>query len=183
MSPGALSSASGSTKFTAAGGLWPYCCCWPRASPSAPSAARSRCSRRRKTGNFIPNRASSANMPCAQPSRRGTGPLAEQLRAGRYKVYQRDDLIYATKGTIGRVGPIVVHVSLLLIMAGAMIGAFGGYQTQRMTSQATVSISRQSSSRVCRSRARPTGQYASTNSGSTTARTARWTSSTRISRW
>ncbi|UFP92997.1 cytochrome c biogenesis protein [Gloeobacter morelensis MG652769] len=63
----------------------------------------------------------------------GTGPLAEQLRAGRYKVYQRDDLIYATKGTIGRVGPIVVHVSLLLIMAGAMIGAFGGYQTQRMT--------------------------------------------------
>lgn len=61
----------------------------------------------------------------------GNGLLAEQLRAARYKVHEQDGLLYAHKGVVGRVGPIVVHASLLLIMAGALVGAFGGFKTQR----------------------------------------------------
>ncbi len=69
-----------------------------------------------------------ATVPGASPE-----AFAAQLRTRRYQVHQRDNLLYATKGTWGRVGPIVVHASLLLIMAGAVIGAFGGFKTQRMT--------------------------------------------------
>lgn len=39
--------------------------------------------------------------------------------------------VYAWKGTIGRLGSDVVHISLLLILAGAIIGSFYGYKDFR----------------------------------------------------
>jgi cytochrome c biogenesis protein len=40
--------------------------------------------------------------------------------------------LYARKGLIGRIGPIVVHVSLLILIAGTMVGAATGFFAQEM---------------------------------------------------
>ncbi|WP_218080161.1 cytochrome c biogenesis protein [Anthocerotibacter panamensis] len=58
--------------------------------------------------------------------------LVRHLKALRYTVHQQGDALYATKGTWGRVGPVVVHVSLLLILGGAVVGAVAGYRADRM---------------------------------------------------
>ena len=35
-------------------------------------------------------------------------------------------------GLLGRVGPIVVHGSLILLLLGSLIGSFGGYTAQEI---------------------------------------------------
>ncbi len=49
-----------------------------------------------------------------------------------YKVFHEGDTLYARKGIIGRVGPIIVHASMLLILAGAIWGALSGFMAQEM---------------------------------------------------
>lgn len=56
-------------------------------------------------------------------------PLLEQKR---YRVFQRDDAVYAHKGIIGRIGPIIVHASMLLILVGAIVGSMTGFFAQEM---------------------------------------------------
>lgn len=56
-------------------------------------------------------------------------PLLEQRG---YKVFQRDRALYAQKGIVGRIGPIVVHASMLLILAGAIYGAMTGFFAQEV---------------------------------------------------
>ncbi|MFP4010015.1 MAG: cytochrome c biogenesis protein [Spirulinaceae cyanobacterium] len=49
-----------------------------------------------------------------------------------YKVFREGETLYARKGIIGRVGPIIVHASMLLILAGAIWGALSGFMAQEM---------------------------------------------------
>jgi cytochrome c biogenesis protein len=49
-----------------------------------------------------------------------------------YKVYQNDHSLYAQKGISGRIGPIIVHVAMILILLGAIWGAFTGFFAQEM---------------------------------------------------
>jgi cytochrome c biogenesis protein len=56
-------------------------------------------------------------------------PLLEKRR---YRIFQRDKSLYADKGIVGRVGPIVVHASMLLILLGAIVGAMTGFAAQEM---------------------------------------------------
>jgi cytochrome c biogenesis protein len=56
-------------------------------------------------------------------------PLLEQQR---YKLFRQDDALYARKGIVGRIGPIVVHASMLLILVGAIVGALTGFVGQEM---------------------------------------------------
>ncbi len=58
--------------------------------------------------------------------------LSPLLEKRRYKVFQEGDTLYARKGIIGRIGPIVVHASMLLILAGAIWGAMTGFMAQEM---------------------------------------------------
>lgn len=44
--------------------------------------------------------------------------LTSLLEQHRYKVFQQDNTLYARKGLMGRIGPIVVHASMLLILLG-----------------------------------------------------------------
>lgn len=59
----------------------------------------------------------------------GLIPLLEQRR---YKIFRQGDAVYAHKGIWGRIGPIVVHASMLLILAGAIWGAMTGFTAQEM---------------------------------------------------
>ena len=45
-------------------------------------------------------------------------------------IYQKDNLIYAYKGLIGRFSPILVHFSLILILTGSAFGAFKNFKAQ-----------------------------------------------------
>ena len=58
--------------------------------------------------------------------------LTELLQQRRYRVFQEGDTLYARKGLIGRIGPIVVHASMLIILAGAIMGAMTGFVAQEM---------------------------------------------------
>lgn len=50
----------------------------------------------------------------------------------RYQVFREGDTLYASRGLIGRVGPIVVHASMILILVGAIWGAMTGFMAQEM---------------------------------------------------
>jgi cytochrome c biogenesis protein len=59
------------------------------------------------------------------------------LTQRRYKIFQEGDSVYARKGLAGRIGPIVVHVSMLLILAGGIVGALTGFIAQEMIPSGT----------------------------------------------
>lgn len=54
------------------------------------------------------------------------------LQDRRYLVHEDGNAIYARKGIAGRIGPIVVHVSLLLILLSGIVGALTGFIAQEM---------------------------------------------------
>lgn len=64
-----------------------------------------------------------------------TGSLATLiplLEKRSYKVFREDNKLYARKGIAGRIGPIVVHASMLIILAGAIWGSLTGFLAQEM---------------------------------------------------
>ena len=58
--------------------------------------------------------------------------LAQSLQTKNYKVYHADDRLYARKGLIGRIGPIIVHASMLLVLIGSIWGSLTGFIAQEM---------------------------------------------------
>lgn len=63
--------------------------------------------------------------------------LTTALEQQRFKVFQEDDTIYARKGIVGRIGPIVVHASMLLILLGSIWGSMTGFMAQQMIPSGT----------------------------------------------
>ncbi len=49
-----------------------------------------------------------------------------------YKIYRNDHCLYAQKGMVGRMGPILVHLGIIIVLIGAMWGAFSGFLAQEM---------------------------------------------------
>jgi cytochrome c biogenesis protein len=58
--------------------------------------------------------------------------LVEQLTARKYRINREGDRLYARKGIVGRVGPIIVHSSMILILVGGVVGALTGFISQEM---------------------------------------------------
>ena len=58
--------------------------------------------------------------------------LTPLLHQRRYQVFQEGDRLYARKGIVGRIGPILVHASLLIILAGSIWGALTGFVAQEL---------------------------------------------------
>jgi cytochrome c biogenesis protein len=58
--------------------------------------------------------------------------IAPLLTKFGYKVFHEQDRLYARKGIIGRIGPILVHASMLLILVGAIWGSLTGFVAQEM---------------------------------------------------
>ncbi|MEA5496637.1 cytochrome c biogenesis protein [Limnoraphis robusta] len=50
----------------------------------------------------------------------------------RYRIFEEDHKLYARKGLIGRIGPIIVHASMILILIGSLIGSFTGFIAQEI---------------------------------------------------
>ncbi|WP_239112299.1 cytochrome c biogenesis protein [Halomicronema sp. CCY15110] len=58
--------------------------------------------------------------------------ISPLLEKRGYKVFTRDRTLYAQKGVAGRIGPIVVHASMLIILAGAIYGSMTGFFAQEI---------------------------------------------------
>ncbi|NET59320.1 MAG: cytochrome c biogenesis protein [Symploca sp. SIO2E6] len=58
--------------------------------------------------------------------------LSPLLAKQRYRIFQEGDKLYARKGILGRIGPIVVHASMLIILLGSIGGALTGFMAQEM---------------------------------------------------
>ncbi|MEM1291988.1 MAG: cytochrome c biogenesis protein [Cyanobacteria bacterium P01_H01_bin.162] len=54
------------------------------------------------------------------------------LQQRGYQIFTRDRALYAQKGVAGRIGPIVVHASMLIILAGAIFGGMTGFFAQEV---------------------------------------------------
>lgn len=69
--------------------------------------------------------------PAQRPS------LIEALQKNRYKVFEEDQSLYARKGMAGRIGPIIVHASMILILLGSIWGSLTGFMAQEMIPSGT----------------------------------------------
>ncbi|NUN65519.1 cytochrome c biogenesis protein [Pseudanabaena biceps] len=58
--------------------------------------------------------------------------LAQSLQTKNYLIYQESDRLYARKGLVGRIGPIIVHASMLLVLGGSILGSLTGFVAQEM---------------------------------------------------
>lgn len=61
------------------------------------------------------------------PSARVTD-LGAALTQKGYQVFRKDTTLYAFKGLAGKLGPIGVHIALLMILAGVSLSGFGGWK-------------------------------------------------------
>jgi cytochrome c biogenesis protein len=56
--------------------------------------------------------------------------LLSNLSKKNYVVFQKSNSVYASKGLAGRLGPVFVHLSMILILFGSLISAFQGFLAQ-----------------------------------------------------
>ena len=49
-----------------------------------------------------------------------------------YRIFRESNAIYARKGLMGKIGPILVHASMLVILAGSILGSMTGFMAQHM---------------------------------------------------
>lgn len=59
----------------------------------------------------------------------GLEPL---LQRKGYRLFREGDRLYARKGLVGRIGPIIVHASMILVLLGSIWGAMTGFFAQEM---------------------------------------------------
>jgi cytochrome c biogenesis protein len=64
--------------------------------------------------------------------------LIHKLNLKNYSIFQQQHIIYCYKGLIGRIAPIIVHVSLILILLGSIISSIGGYNAQEIVSKTDI---------------------------------------------
>ena len=69
---------------------------------------------------------------CPQPEA-ALGQLAQRLEAGGWTVRRQEGStrLAARRGVVGRVGPLLVHAGMVLLMVGAAWGALGGQRLER----------------------------------------------------
>ncbi len=58
--------------------------------------------------------------------------LEQLLQQKNYRIFREGEKVYARKGIIGKVGPIIVHASMLIILAGSVLGSMTGFMAQEM---------------------------------------------------
>ena len=55
-----------------------------------------------------------------------------EIQFRNFYIYQNNNLVYGYKGLIGRISPILVHFSLIIILIGSSIGAFENFKAQEI---------------------------------------------------
>jgi cytochrome c biogenesis protein len=58
--------------------------------------------------------------------------ISLRLKKNKYSIFQQKNILYCYKGLIGRIAPIVVHFSMILILLGTIIGSLFGFKAQEI---------------------------------------------------
>jgi len=58
--------------------------------------------------------------------------ILSRIKQNRYSIFQQKNIIYCYKGLIGRIAPILVHFSMILVLLGTIIGSLFGFKAQEM---------------------------------------------------
>ena len=58
--------------------------------------------------------------------------IIARIKDEQYSVFQQRNMIYCYKGLIGRIAPIIVHFSMILILLGTIVGSLFGFKAQEI---------------------------------------------------
>jgi cytochrome c biogenesis protein len=58
--------------------------------------------------------------------------IINKIQNLNFYIFQSGDLIYGYRGLIGRISPILVHLSLIIILGGSSWGAFNNFKAQEI---------------------------------------------------
>jgi cytochrome c biogenesis protein len=58
--------------------------------------------------------------------------LLSRIKHTDYSVFHQKNILYAYKGLSGRIAPIIVHFSIILILLGTIVGSINGFKAQEI---------------------------------------------------
>lgn len=58
--------------------------------------------------------------------------LIFKIKESQYSIFQQKNIIYCYKGLIGKLAPIIVHFSMILVLLGSVIGSLNGFNAQEI---------------------------------------------------
>jgi cytochrome c biogenesis protein len=58
--------------------------------------------------------------------------ILSRIKDQQYSVFQQKNMVYCYKGLVGRIAPIVVHFSMILILFGTIVGSLFGFKAQEI---------------------------------------------------
>ena len=58
--------------------------------------------------------------------------ILTRIKRKQYSIFQQRNMLYCYKGLIGRIAPIIVHFSMILILLGTIVGALFGFKAEEI---------------------------------------------------
>lgn len=58
--------------------------------------------------------------------------ILAQIKLANYSIFQQKNIIYCYKGLTGRIAPIIVHFSMILVLLGTIVGSLFGFKAQEL---------------------------------------------------
>ena len=58
--------------------------------------------------------------------------ILSRLQRSQYSIFQQKNIVYCYKGLIGRIAPIIVHFSMILVLVGTIMGSLFGFKAQEI---------------------------------------------------
>jgi cytochrome c biogenesis protein len=58
--------------------------------------------------------------------------ILARIQQSQYSIFQQKNIAYCYKGLIGRIAPILVHFSMVLILIGTIVGSLFGFKAQEI---------------------------------------------------
>jgi cytochrome c biogenesis protein len=58
--------------------------------------------------------------------------IIARIKNQQYSIFQQKNIVYCYKGLIGRIAPIVVHFSMILVLLGTIVGSLFGFKAQEI---------------------------------------------------
>ena len=58
--------------------------------------------------------------------------LLASIKLEDYSIFQQKNIVYSYKGLIGRIAPIIVHFSMILVLVGTIVSSLFGFKAQEI---------------------------------------------------
>ena len=58
--------------------------------------------------------------------------ILSRIKDQEYSVFQQKNMVYCYKGLVGRIAPIIVHFSMILVLLGTIVGSLFGFKAQEI---------------------------------------------------